>query len=370
MQVDSAESAGGRLGAVLATPRDAVVALGPHGPWLTTTLGQAKKVLTDPQRFDFPGDVSRSGDLSQSKGATRSGHTIYSPLTPDQVASGIEVFDQEWREALTEHERVGHGMPYDAMVLLRRPVARSTTAAVLGSADVRQRDLVADLVLDWIDSLAPVVAGRRPPRRWSRVRRTERGARHALEGELLAVPGLNGTPAEVATVLAAGIQVPIAAGSWLLAFLAEHPTGEVDPVHAAWETVRLTPPTWITARITTEDVELDGERVPAGHVVMVSPLLLGRRTELVPGDPTGLAQFDPDRWRDETRRPGAWLPFGAGPHACPGRNLGMAQLVHLAQWGAAHELRLSDHVTIDQSRGIAPRPCRFTVAPKGRPHCE
>ena len=364
MQVDSVESAGGRLGAVLAAPRGGVVALGPHGPWLTTTLGQAKQVLTDPQRFDFPGDVSRSGDLSQSKGATRSGHSIYTPLTADQVASGVKVFDHEWREALAEHERVAQGAPYDAMVLLRRPVARSTTASVLSSADMRLRDLVADRVLDWIDTLGPVIAARRPPVRWSRVRRAECNARHALEDALVAVPELRGTPAEVAAFLAAGIQVPIAAGSWLLAFLAEHPTGQVEPVHAVWETVRLTPPTWMTARITTEDVDIDGEHVPAGHVVMVSPLLLGRRPDLVPGDTGELARFVPDRWRDESRRPGAWLPFGAGPHACPGRNLGMAQLVHLAQWGTAHELRLSERVTIDQSRGIMPHPCRFSVAPR------
>jgi cytochrome P450 len=207
-----------------------------------------------------------------------------------------------------------------------------------------------------------VIAARRSPGRWSRVRRAERDARLALEDALVEAHGLDGTPAEVATLLAAGVQVPIAAGSWLLAWLADHPTTVVDPVNAVWETVRLTPPTWMTARVTITDVEIEGVRVPSGHVVMVSPLLLGRRPELVPGDPDGLTGFDPDRWDDESRRPGAWLPFGAGPHACPGRNLGMAQLVHLAQWGTGQELELSEHVTVDQSRGIAPLPCRFTAA--------
>jgi cytochrome P450 len=363
MQMDSAESAGGRLGAVLAAPRHELVALGPRGPWLATTPAQAKQILTDPHRFDFPGDVSRSGDLSASRGDTRSGHTVFTQLSAPQVAVGIRVFADEWAVALAEHDRVAAGEPYDAMELLRRPVARSTTSAVLTSADVPQRDLVADRVLDWIDALGPVIAARRPPGRWSRVRRAERDARLALEDLLVATPGLNGTPAEVATLLAAGIQVPIAAGSWLLAWLANHSTSDVDPLHAAWETVRLTPPTWITARVTRVDVEIDGARVPSGHVVLVSPLLLGRRPDLVPGDPDGLADFDPNRWRDQTRRPGAWLPFGAGPHSCPGRNLGMAQLVNLAEWGTSHEMSLSERVHIDQSRGIAPQPCRFTVAP-------
>lgn len=134
-------------------------------------------------------------------------------------------------------------------------------------------------------------------------------------------------------------------------------------MHAVWETLRLTPPTWVTARITTEAVDLAGTQVPAGRVVLVSPLLLGRLGELVPGD--GIPDFRPDRWAGSTQRPGAWLPFGAGPHACPGRTLGMAQLVHLATWAGQRRLGLSEQVGIDQSRGIAPLPCRFTVAERG-----
>ena len=366
MHLDSVESAGGRLGAVLSAPRSGAVALGPHGPWLVTTPALAREVLTDPGRFDFPGDVSRSGDLSASRGETRSGHVVLAPLTPDEVARGRAVFDQEWATALGEHDRRTPGTAYDAMLLLRRPVARSTVAAVL-DADVGTRDRVADLTLAWIDSLAPVISARRPPGRWSRVRRAERNARFALDDALASVPGLATPPSHVATVLAAGVQVPIAAGAWLLGWLAAHPSTIVDPVHAVWETLRLTPPTWITARITTEAVDLGGTEVPARRVVLVSPLLLGRLTDLVPGDPGEIAEFRPARWEDSSPRPGAWLPFGAGPHACPGRTLGMAQLVHLATWAGERRLSLSAHVGIDQSRGIAPLPCRFTVASREGP---
>ncbi|WP_210649385.1 cytochrome P450 [Nocardioides sp. SYSU D00065] len=362
MRVGSAESAGGRLGAVLAAPRSGVVSLGRSGPWLATTPASAKQVLTDPAHFDFPGDVSRSGDLSASRGDTRSGHLVFDALSPDQVAGGVEVFEREWAAALAAHERTTPHAPYDAMTLLRVPVARSTTAAVLGSADSAQRDRVAGQVLAWIDALAPVIAARRPPAGWTRTRRAERRARRALEETLAQVPGVD--PAPVATLLAAGIQVPIAAGAWLLAWLADHATGDVDPLHAVWETLRLTPPTWVTARITTADVDLADERIPSGSVVMVSPLLLGRLESLVPGDPAGLGDFDPDRWRDGARRPGAWLPFGAGPHACPGRTLGLAQLLCVARWAVTRELELSEPVTIDQSRGITPAPCRFRVAPR------
>nr|WP_253942059.1 cytochrome P450 [Nocardioides sp. zg-1230] len=165
-------------------------------------------------------------------------------------------------------------------------------------------------------------------------------------------------------MLAAGIQVPIAAGAFLLAWIAQHDSVDVDPADAVWETLRLTPPTWITARITTREVELAGTTIPPGRVVFVSPLLLGRSSDLVPGETETLPRFDPDRWRDHAQRPGAWLPFGAGPHSCPGRSLGMAQLITLAQWGLAHGITLSEEVSIDQSRGIFPAPCRFTLAPR------
>jgi cytochrome P450 len=111
-------------------------------------------------------------------------------------------------------------------------------------------------------------------------------------------------------------------------------------------------------------VDLDGTTIPEGRVVFVSPLLLGRLSDLVPGDPDALDRFDADRWQAGGRRPGSWLPFGAGPHACPGRNLGMGILVALASWGARHQLRLSEDVRIDQSRGISPEPCRFTAIPR------
>lgn len=365
--VDSAESAGGRLGAVLSAPRSGVVHLGPSGPWLATTPDLVRRVLTEPDHFDFPGDVSRSGDLSASRGETRSGHLLFAALTPDLVGLGTVTFEREWQAALDAHDLAAGVTPYDAMALLRRPVARSTTDAVLPAAAEAVRHVVADQALAWIDALAPVIAARRPPGRWTQTRRREQAARLALDDTLSGLPDLAGTPSQVATMLAAGIQVPIAAGAWLLGWLADHPTGLVDPAHAVWETLRLTPPTWMTARVATADVDLGGQAVPAGAIVLVSPLLLGRLEATAPGAADTLPDFDPDRWRDGSQRPGAWLPFGAGPHACPGRTLGLAQLTHLARWAVAHDLTLCERVSIDQSRGIFPSPCRFTAAARSEP---
>lgn len=370
MQMDRVESAGGQLGAVLSAPRSGVAALAPGGPWLTTSLDLARQVLTDPEAFDFPGNVNRTGDLSGSRGDTRSGHTVFAPVGPHDVGRGVATFEREWTAAIAEHQSSRSGQAYDAMLLLRRPVARATTTALLPTVSDDIRDRVGDHVLAWIDALAPVIAARRTPWRLSRVRRRERDTRISLEDLLEVVlaadPVPDLSPQQAATMLAAGIQVPIAAGAFLIAWLAEQ--GDVvDPTNAVWETLRLTPPTWLAARITTREVDLGGVTIPPGRIVFVSPLLLGRLTDLVPGDPGGLDQFDAARWEDQNRRPGAWLPFGAGPHACPGRNLGMGMLVALAAWGAQHELKLSEGVRIDQSRGISPEPCRFTADLRSEP---
>jgi cytochrome P450 len=323
----------------------------------------------DAEAFDFPTTVSRHTDLSASTADTRTGHHVFTPLTKAAVDRGREVFGVQWQLALEELDgpSAATAKPpktFDAMVLLRRPVARATCAAVLQGLAESRRDEIADHVLAWIDALAPVIASRRAPRRWSRPRRLEHRARTTLEerlSEVLEGCGIGDTPNVVATMLAAGIQVPIAAGAWLLVHLGGHPDRKVDPEAAAWETLRMSPPTWITARMTKHAVEMDGQALPAGALVMVSPLLLGRLAELAPDTPTDLSTFCPDRWNRDDLRPGAWLPFGAGAHSCPGRTLGLGLLRDLAAWAGQHRIALTSSVTIDQSRGILPSPAHLTV---------
>ena len=360
--IDSAEAAGGRLGAVLSAPDTGLHDLG-GGALLVVEPASVRRVLTEPGDFDFPGDVGRTGDLSASRGETRSGHLLFPPVPPEQVRVGARVFTEEWSASVARHDVERPGEPYDALRLLRLPVARATCAAVLPEVGEAVRSRIADLTLDWIDALAPVIAARRPPRRWSRARRREVSTRQRLERALADARPTDETPAMTATMLAAGIQVPIAAGSWLLAWAADHDGTPTDPMHAVWETLRLTPPTWITARVALREVDLEGSTVPAGTLVWVSPLALGRRQELVAGG-APLTDFDPDRWQEADTRAGAWLPFGAGPHACPGRTLGLALLHELAVWAANRELLLTEQVGIDQSRGIAPRSCTFTARPR------
>lgn len=362
--IDSAEAAGGRLGAVLAAPQEAgLTQLGRGGPWVATTPDQAKRVLMDSSAFDFPTNISRSTDPVASAD-TRTGRHIHAPLPVTQVERAQLVFLAEWQAATSAAGPAIGVLEFEAMRLLRRPVARATCTAVLGDLPTDSRNEVADLVLDWIDALAPVIARRRSPGRWSRVRRRETRARLALDAKLASVLAdleCTDEPPIVATMLAAGVQVPIAAGAWLLVFLAAHPDADPAPDHVVWETLRLAPPTWITARVTTGPITVADHSLQASEVVLVSPLLLGRATGLVPDHPDGIGAFAPDRWREPTPRPGAWLPFGAGAHACPGRNLGFALLHDLAVWAGQHHLELASSVSFDQSRGILPAPSRVIV---------
>lgn len=340
----------GRLGAVLSMGgQPGPVALGPHGPHVATTVPDTRRVLSDGESFVFPVDVTRRSTTGE--------HAFIPRLRPPQVAAGLATFEAELAAATAGWR---HGEVADAMQVLREPVARSTTEAVLGLASTRARDRIAELSLAWIDALAPVIARRRPPSRWSRVRRAEDDARAALEAALVEA-GVE-QPAVRAVELAAGIQVPVAAGAWLLVLLAENPQAAQEArerdlaVEVAWETLRLRPPTWITARMSVGEVALGEGRVPPHSVVLVSPLLLGRDPATLPPGTTDPAVFDPARWSGATARPGAWLPFGAGAHACPGRSLGLGQLVSLARWAADRHVLLTAPARIDQTRGIFPSP--------------
>ena len=176
------------------------------------------------------------------------------------------------------------------MQLLRRPVARATAGRPLADLDDAARDESPTRCSTGSTPLARSSPAPRPPRRWSRVRRHEDAARIAPRDAARTALG-DPAPARTATVLAAGTQVPIAAGAWLLVALAERPelqqrlaSGEVEPTCVVWEVLRLTPPTWVTARVARPHVNLAGVRIPEGGVVLVSPLLLGRLADLVPSE--------------------------------------------------------------------------------------
>ena len=81
------------------------------------------------------------------------------------------------------------------------------------------------------------------------------------------------------------------------------------------ESMRLYPPGWAQSRSPTEDDEVNGCRIPAGSIVMISSYVTHRRPDIWP-NPDG---FDPQRFAPENAQAHhryAHFPFGGGPYTC------------------------------------------------------
>ncbi len=138
---------------------------------------------------------------------------------------------------------------------------------------------------------------------------------------------------ELVTLIVAGHETVASALTWAWALLAQHPAAadrvaveaaaapELDPARLPFatavfdEALRLYPPAWLITRQATEDDDLDGLRVPAGSLVIVSPYVVQRRPELWPEPET----FRPERFLGAPAPRFAYLPFGAGPRLCIGQ---------------------------------------------------
>jgi cytochrome P450 len=91
------------------------------------------------------------------------------------------------------------------------------------------------------------------------------------------------------------------------------------------EVLRLHPSVGFIDRRPLADVELEGHRVPAGALVLASPLLTHRDPRLY-DEPDA---FRPERWAPggaQSRPRFAYFPFGGGPHACIGQAQARTQL--------------------------------------------
>ncbi len=94
------------------------------------------------------------------------------------------------------------------------------------------------------------------------------------------------------------------------------------------EALRLYPPAWVITRRSAGPDTIDGVDVPEGTLVIVSPWLLHRSVAWP--DPQ---RFDPERFIDAEPGQGdrnpAYLPFGAGPRLCIGRDFALVESVLL-----------------------------------------
>lgn len=91
------------------------------------------------------------------------------------------------------------------------------------------------------------------------------------------------------------------------------------------EGLRLYPPFWMVDRMALADDRAGALDIPRGSTVVV--FIYGvHHSPRYWGNPE---RFDPERFtkaNEKLHRPGAWLPFGAGPRGCIGGNYAMLQI--------------------------------------------
>lgn len=92
------------------------------------------------------------------------------------------------------------------------------------------------------------------------------------------------------------------------------------------ESLRLYPPAWGIGRLSINDLELNGYRIPARTNIFLMQWHTHRDARFFP-DPE---RFDPGRWRDDPVRRGriprfAYFPFGGGPRVCVGAGFAMME---------------------------------------------
>jgi cytochrome P450 len=92
------------------------------------------------------------------------------------------------------------------------------------------------------------------------------------------------------------------------------------------ETLRLYPPVHVFSREAVEEDTLHGTRIPLHAFIIISSWLLHRHEKYWENPDS----FDPERFLPENADkiiPFSYIPFGAGPRVCLGKNLGIMESV-------------------------------------------
>lgn len=186
---------------------------------------------------------------------------------------------------------------------------------------------------------------------------------------------------ETITMLLAGHETTALALTWTWYLLSGHPEvverleREVDALggpptvadlprlayteRVVRESLRIYPPAYSFGREALADDEILGWPVPARTTLFVFPWVLHRDPRFYPHP----LRFDPDRWTDDFERTLprlAYLPFGAGPRMCIGREFARMELVLIVaaiaqrfrlEWCAEHPVPMAS-ITLRPTGGL------------------
>ncbi|MGI5336156.1 cytochrome P450 [Streptomyces sp. CA-181903] len=174
---------------------------------------------------------------------------------------------------------------------------------------------------------------------------------------------------QIVTLLFAGHETTATTLAWALHELARAPEAARNAARAARsgdtgyleavvkETLRRRPPVFEATWTLTEDVELDGYRLPRGATLM--PLL--GIVHMDPANYPAPGDFRPERFLGDAVPPHAFIPFGGGARRCIGAQLSMIESVEvlrvlLSRRGVttdrpAPEAAVFKHVTLSPAGG-------------------
>lgn len=122
------------------------------------------------------------------------------------------------------------------------------------------------------------------------------------------------------------------------------------------ESLRLYPPAWLISRRSLGPDVLAGYEIPRDAIVIMSPYLVHRDESSWPCP----QRFDPGRFlgprREEVVR-SSYLPFGAGPRLCVGRDLALLEATLLvALLASQFDVRPVDGAAVKSHAGVTIRP--------------
>ncbi|MBI3175607.1 MAG: cytochrome P450 [Chloroflexi bacterium] len=140
---------------------------------------------------------------------------------------------------------------------------------------------------------------------------------------------------QMLTMMIAGHDTSTALLAWVFAMLGRHPAiharlvDEVDSLEKSplldqviKETLRLYPPIHIGNRVVAEEMNFDGNPIPAGERMFYSIYL----TQRDPAVWEHADEFRPERFAHGRKTPPmSYIPFGGGPRACIGAAFGQAE---------------------------------------------